>query len=140
VRGRRLDGFKFADKNRSKDSSWIFSVGNGVWSSNWTAGSIWNRPDQSRTRRLQSRGYRVLRFWDNDVLNNPLAALEAIARELRTVAIPAAAGVRPNSCRSLIMKNRTKDVIVALDLSGRAARRWSRAWAPRWIFIKCPRP
>ena len=40
--------------------------------------------DHARTRRLEALGYRVLRFWNNDVLSNPegvltmiLAALEA---------------------------------------------------------------
>jgi very-short-patch-repair endonuclease len=34
--------------------------------------------DASRTAFLQSRGYRVIRFWNNDVLNNLTGVLEAI--------------------------------------------------------------
>jgi very-short-patch-repair endonuclease len=34
--------------------------------------------DAARTAFLQSRGYRVIRFWNNDVLNNLPAVLEAI--------------------------------------------------------------
>jgi very-short-patch-repair endonuclease len=34
--------------------------------------------DASRTAFLQSRGYRVIRFWNNEVLNNLPAVLEAI--------------------------------------------------------------
>jgi very-short-patch-repair endonuclease len=34
--------------------------------------------DDERTKYLQSRGYRVLRFWNNDVMNNIEAVLKAI--------------------------------------------------------------
>ena len=34
--------------------------------------------DDARTRWLESRGYRVLRFWNNDVLGNPLGVAETI--------------------------------------------------------------
>jgi very-short-patch-repair endonuclease len=34
--------------------------------------------DESRTRWLESRGYRVLRFWNNDVLHNMAGVLEGI--------------------------------------------------------------
>jgi very-short-patch-repair endonuclease len=34
--------------------------------------------DAARTAFLESRGYRVIRFWNNDVLNNLPAVLEAI--------------------------------------------------------------
>jgi len=35
--------------------------------------------DAARTASLNSRGYRVLRFWNHDILANPLGVLEAIA-------------------------------------------------------------
>ena len=38
--------------------------------------------DEARTRFLESRGYRVLRFWNHDVLGNTEGVLEAIARAL----------------------------------------------------------
>jgi very-short-patch-repair endonuclease len=38
--------------------------------------------DQRRTDDLQSRGFRVLRFWDNQVLSSVDAVLEAIAAAL----------------------------------------------------------
>ncbi len=38
--------------------------------------------DQKRTRWLQKSGYRVLRFWNNDVLEHVDAVLEKIAAEL----------------------------------------------------------
>jgi very-short-patch-repair endonuclease len=36
------------------------------------------RRDEVRTRWLESEGYRVLRFWNNDVMNRTQAVLEAI--------------------------------------------------------------
>ena len=35
-----------------------------------------------RTRKLQDAGFRVLRFWDNDVLTRPDAVLVRILSEL----------------------------------------------------------
>jgi very-short-patch-repair endonuclease len=39
--------------------------------------------DQRRTAWLQSQGYRVLRFWNNDVLKTPLVVGEAILSAAR---------------------------------------------------------
>ena len=39
--------------------------------------------DARRTRWLESRGYKVLRFWNDDVLLRLTSVLEAIAQELR---------------------------------------------------------
>lgn len=39
-----------------------------------------NRADEVRTRILESMGYFVLRFWNNEVLTNPDGVLETIAR------------------------------------------------------------
>jgi very-short-patch-repair endonuclease len=41
------------------------------------------RKDQVRTRFLESHGYRVIRFWNNDVLANIDGVVETIARALR---------------------------------------------------------
>ena len=41
-----------------------------------------NAKDVERDRRLAAAGYRVLRFWNNDVLGNPNGVLEAIVTEL----------------------------------------------------------
>jgi very-short-patch-repair endonuclease len=38
--------------------------------------------DAERTRWLEERGYRVIRFWNNDVLANTEGVLEAIAAAL----------------------------------------------------------
>jgi very-short-patch-repair endonuclease len=38
--------------------------------------------DDKRTRWLESEGYRVIRFWNNDVLGNTDGVLDAISRTL----------------------------------------------------------
>jgi very-short-patch-repair endonuclease len=42
--------------------------------------------DANRTRRLEAMGYRVLRFWNNDVLMNTEAVLEVILEALARAA------------------------------------------------------
>jgi very-short-patch-repair endonuclease len=37
-----------------------------------------SRSDETRTRWLNSEGYRVIRFWNNDVMSNTEAVMEAI--------------------------------------------------------------
>jgi hypothetical protein len=38
--------------------------------------------DTARSRELLHRGYRVIRFWNNEVLGNMIGVLAAILREL----------------------------------------------------------
>jgi hypothetical protein len=38
--------------------------------------------DESRTRWLNAEGYRVLRFWNNDLISNMKGVMEAIYAEL----------------------------------------------------------
>ena len=40
--------------------------------------------DRRRTADLQHRGWRVIRFWDDDVLKHPQLVLEAILLELNS--------------------------------------------------------
>ncbi|MGH6628316.1 MAG: endonuclease domain-containing protein [Burkholderiales bacterium] len=40
------------------------------------------RYDQRRERQIEARGFRVLRFWDNEVFQQTQAVLEVIARTL----------------------------------------------------------
>jgi very-short-patch-repair endonuclease len=49
-------------------------------------GQHWGREeaDRVRTRYFESKGYRVLRFWNNDVLQNLQGVLEAIAAKVGT--------------------------------------------------------
>jgi very-short-patch-repair endonuclease len=39
--------------------------------------------DAARTRAIEAFGYRVIRFWNNDVMANTDGVLEMIAREVR---------------------------------------------------------
>jgi primosomal protein N' (replication factor Y) len=39
-------------------------------------------PDQERDRYLHKQGWRILRFWNNDVLQNRIGVLQAIAAAL----------------------------------------------------------
>jgi very-short-patch-repair endonuclease len=40
--------------------------------------------DEKRTAELAARGYRVVRFWNNDVTDNLVSVLDTIYRELET--------------------------------------------------------
>ena len=44
--------------------------------------------DAARTRFLQTEGYRVLRFWNNDVLRNIDGVLEVIQRAIAATPTP----------------------------------------------------
>jgi very-short-patch-repair endonuclease len=44
--------------------------------------------DRARTRFLTSKGYRVIRFWNNDVFENIEGAVETIARVLEDMPSP----------------------------------------------------
>jgi very-short-patch-repair endonuclease len=43
--------------------------------------------DSARTRYIEERGYRVLRFWNNDVLNNLEGVVSGIERVLRDLGV-----------------------------------------------------
>jgi very-short-patch-repair endonuclease len=40
--------------------------------------------DQHRTARLEARGWKVIRFWNNDVLSNTSGVIETILRALQS--------------------------------------------------------
>lgn len=42
-----------------------------------------SKSDEARTRMIEAHGYQIIRFWNNDVLNNIEGVLESIAQELR---------------------------------------------------------
>lgn len=48
--------------------------------------------DDARTRFIEANGYRVLRFWNNDMLSNTNAVLERIAQVLSSPSRSCAAG------------------------------------------------
>jgi BirA family biotin operon repressor/biotin-[acetyl-CoA-carboxylase] ligase len=43
-----------------------------------------NDTDQERTRAIEAHGYRVIRFWNNDILQNTEGVLIRIAEEIAT--------------------------------------------------------
>ena len=47
-----------------------------------------SKHDRERTQWLEAEGYRVLRFWNNDVMRNNRAVMEAIYAELYGDAAP----------------------------------------------------
>ena len=51
----------------------------------------------ARTAWLQARGYRVIRFWNHEVLTNIEAVLSAILHALRAYPPPGNAGALPTS-------------------------------------------
>ena len=53
------------------------------------------RRDDARTRWLQSEGYRVIRFWNNDVMSRTDAVLETIHDIITVTPPPPPAGGHP---------------------------------------------
>ncbi|WP_370455222.1 endonuclease domain-containing protein [Pseudolabrys sp. FHR47] len=84
LRDRRLSGFKFVRQEAiepfivdfvCRDKRLIVEVDGGQHSE--------NSKDRERDRKLIEAGYRVLRFWNNDVLQNKNGVLETILGALR---------------------------------------------------------
>jgi very-short-patch-repair endonuclease len=83
LRDRRLDGFKFIRQEAiesfvvdfaCREKHLIVEVDGGQHAE--------NPEDLERDRRLSEAGYRVLRFWNNDVLKNKFGVLETILSAL----------------------------------------------------------
>src|SRR5216684_2028475 len=76
LRGRRLRGFKFRRQHRLgpfiADFVCVQHAGSAV--------------DARRTAWLEARGWRVLRFWNNDILGNSEGVQDAILRALSDTA------------------------------------------------------
>jgi very-short-patch-repair endonuclease len=86
LRNKQLDGFRFRRQQPigpyvvdfyCSDASLIVEVDGGQHDANQARDAV-------RTKWLEDQGYRVLRFWNNDVLANtegvPLTIREALAR------------------------------------------------------------
>ena len=85
LRDRRLVGFKFVRQEAieayvvdfvCRDKRLIIEVDGGQHAD--------NQKDRERDRVLSEAGYRVLRFWNNDVLTNRDGVLQVIAEALVT--------------------------------------------------------
>jgi very-short-patch-repair endonuclease len=84
IRNRQIDGHKFVRQEPivgyicdfvCREKSLVIEVDGGQHSE--SAGDV------VRDRRLTDEGYRVLRFWNNDVLGNIEGVLQKIQSELR---------------------------------------------------------
>jgi len=56
--------------------------------------------DRERDRILRKAGFAVVRYWNNDILNNPDGVLEDLARRLKVPSPPAGEGGRSRRRRS----------------------------------------
>jgi very-short-patch-repair endonuclease len=83
LRDRRLDGFKFVRQEAigpfivdfvCRERKLVVEVDGGQHSA--------NARDIARDRRLASVDYRVLRFWNSDILGNKQGVLETILRAI----------------------------------------------------------
>ena len=85
LRGRRLGGLKF----RRQVSIELFIVDFACPEKRLIVevdgGQHTAESDRERTLRLEELGYRLIRFWNNDVLENTVAVLETIQAEADTL-------------------------------------------------------
>jgi len=84
LRGEQLDGYRFRRQVPIGDyvvdfacmkAKLVIELDGGQHASAETE-------DARRTRWLESQGYRVLRFWDSDILEEPEGVLETIRKAL----------------------------------------------------------
>ncbi|WP_211259128.1 endonuclease domain-containing protein [Dyella japonica] len=84
LRNRRLQGWKFRRQNEiglyvvdfvCPDAGLVLELDGGQHGDQLIY-------DEARTRKLEEQGYRVLRFWNNDVLTNTESVLEVILEAL----------------------------------------------------------
>ena len=90
LRSRQMSGFKFRRQHPfenyvldfvSLEAMLIIEVDGGQHASNVVA-------DETRTKNLNAAGFRVLRFWNNEVLTKTDAIKEAIWKALNTPSPP----------------------------------------------------
>ena len=63
--------------------------------------------DENRTKVLEATGYRVLRYWNNDVLSNIDSVLEDILRAITTTPTPNPSpqgGGEPTECAAVVRR------------------------------------
>ena len=109
---------------------WISRSPQRNWRSSWMADSMQGDQDDARIMEIAARGYRVIRFWNGEVMENLAGVLEVIRRELTIFLsapprqggeeLRAAAGSHRNGGqfgRAWICATRS-------ELNGRPAQRW----------------
>jgi very-short-patch-repair endonuclease len=82
LRGRRLEGEKFVRQVQIDGFVADFACRTARLAIELDGGQHEAARDAARTAIIDSYGYRVLRFWNHDVLANTDAVLEAIRQEL----------------------------------------------------------
>lgn len=84
LRNRQMEGFKF--RRQQPIGKYIVDFVNFerkiVIEADGGQHSIYEEKDRIRDDWLKKEGYKVLRFWDNEVLNNIDGVLEVIRKEL----------------------------------------------------------
>lgn len=98
LRGARLDGYRFRRQHPSPPYVLDFYCHAAKLVVELDGGQHTDQADAARTRALEARGLRVIRFWNNDVLSNTEAVLEAIlsalqARPLTPTPLPPGEGL-----------------------------------------------
>jgi len=84
LRSRQLDGFKFRRQHPLGPYILDFACIEHRLVIEADGGQhVGNAKDDSRTAWLESTGWRVVRFWNNDILKNTQGVLETILRELK---------------------------------------------------------
>ncbi len=82
VRDRRLDGFKFRRQVTIGPYIVDFACAEAALIVEIDGGQHNDDIDRYRTTRLQDAGYRILRFWNNDVHDNLTGVLETLRAHL----------------------------------------------------------
>ena len=83
LRDRRLAGYRFRRQHPIGDFIVDFACTKHSLVVEADGGQHSDNPgDERRTAFLQSEGWRVIRFWNNDVLSNADGVVETILREL----------------------------------------------------------
>ena len=82
LRGRRLEGEKFVRQFKIDDYIADFACRTARLAIELDGGQHDVARDAARTAIIEKYGYRVLRYWNNDVLANTEGVLQAIRQEL----------------------------------------------------------
>ena len=83
LRARQLDGAKFTRQFPIGPHVTDFACRDARLAIELDGGQHTPEADAPRTAAIEAFGYRIIRFWNNDVLQNTEGVLEVIRRELR---------------------------------------------------------
>jgi very-short-patch-repair endonuclease len=86
LRGRRMDGAKFIRQFQIGPYVADFACRAAHIAIELDGGQHSELVDAPRTQAIEAFGYRIIRFWNHDVLSNTDGVLEVIRRELRLAA------------------------------------------------------